>query len=799
MRQECTYYLMTAIAWAILVSCGGPATDSTPTLTAPDDKPGPETAPTRAAVDSTSTSAAPDDKPHTAPAPPAHDNEPDAAPTPPAHDNEPDAAPIPPAHDDEPMPEIAPRHTFASAGLPFEGELSLKERIAGHDVIVRASLTSVVGAVDILNLHYSPAFGAHIDFHLRVHEYLKGSGPDNLIAVVWQGDSFGTRAEAQAYVPALLDDRNAHWEDRQAIIFLSDSIPAMPRTQQNGYYYLTAMSFGDDMYSLASEGYRQWLPSASPSAGRRQHGGAGGAASEFLLADPGGQGAARSGGASGASAETVTLGALKELITAIDARMQGSERHKQCVRDTYEEERLARHFQDNTLSYETYPTHTFASGQAKDAVVWQDSRGVGYLPDGPKAQVWLDGGDSGLFAVTVGPENRFDKDGDGTDDRVRFDRHVVATRPLPAGEYRFQFNERGAYYVICEGWVFRYEWTVTVTAPDGVLHEAFFDPVTVGTAVKADGTSGVLEPASFTDAINASATLQSISYEPPTGSGSATVKVQVDPHTGLAGHRLDFIELDGSVSLSLDVDAATVDTPNKTLSWPVSSQPWEAGDKLMLRIEEEETGITLLNMPTTITQGQSESFTVRASGLSATESYSIRLSMANGALGFGAGCGTVGRTVSVPSGSTSHSIGETLHGCRVMTETVTATLLQGSATLGTATAGVDVAGSSSVTVTLSPREEQYFTETDMTVEWTDVGGCDSKYLVGLYDSKETIVRNLGLHPAPATTTLDADPILYWEDIPGLDWFVRVTCAPSDGSGWTVVGEVSLQSGLPSTP
>ena len=342
---------------------------------------------------------------------------------------------------------------------------------------------------------------------------------------------------------------------------------------------------------------------------------------------------------SAAQAPTVTLTALKDLIRAVDARMQGSEQHKQCVRDTYKEERYARVFQDNTYSYEDYPTHSFASGQAKDTLVWQDSRGSGYLPDGPREQVWLDGGDADLFAVTVGPDTRVDDDGDGTDDRLQFDRHVVSARPLPAGAYRFQFNERGAYYVICEGWVFRYEWTVTVTAPDGVLHEAFFDPVTVGTAVKADGTSGVLKPASFTDANNASATLQSLSYEPPTGSGSGTVKVQVDPHTGLAGHRLDFIELDGSVSLSLDVDAATVDTPNKTLSWPVSSQPWEAGDKLMLRIEEEETGITLLNMPTTITQGQSESFTVRASGLSATESYSIRLSMTNGALGFGAGCG----------------------------------------------------------------------------------------------------------------------------------------------------------------
>ena len=35
-------------------------------------------------------------------------------------------------------------------------------------------------------------------------------------------------------------------------------------------------------------------------------------------------------------------------------------------------------------------------------------------------------------------------------------------------------------------------------APDGVVHEAFFDPVAVGTAVGADAVNGVLQPKSFT-------------------------------------------------------------------------------------------------------------------------------------------------------------------------------------------------------------------------------------------------------------------------------------------------------------
>ena len=102
---------------------------------------------------------------------------------------------------------------------------------------------------------------------------------------------------------------------------------------------------------------------------------------------------------------------------------------------------------------------------------------------------------------------------------------------------------------------------------------------------------------------------------------------------------------------------------------------------------------------------------------------------------------------------------------------------------------------SQVTVTLSPRAEQYSTYTDMTIEWTDSGACDSQYFVGVYNNEEleVVFRILGFHPAPATTTLSADLSLTWDRVPSRDWWVGVICT----SEWTVVGKVSLQSGLPS--
>ena len=57
-------------------------------------------------------------------------------------------------------------------------------------------------------------------------------------------------------------------------------------------------------------------------------------------------------------------------------------------------------------------------------------------------------------------------------------------------------------------------------------------------------------------------------------------------HVALSGYVLDFIALDGSVSLSLNAAEATVDCTAGTYSWSMTSQPWEDGDQLMLRIRE---------------------------------------------------------------------------------------------------------------------------------------------------------------------------------------------------------------------
>ena len=52
----------------------------------------------------------------------------------------------------------------------------------------------------------------------------------------------------------------------------------------------------------------------------------------------------------------------------------------------------------------------------------------------------------------------------------------------------------------------------------------------------------------------------------------------------LAGHILDLIELDGTVSASRNFGDPTIDTADHALSWLVVLRSWKDDDKLMVRI-----------------------------------------------------------------------------------------------------------------------------------------------------------------------------------------------------------------------
>ena len=367
--------------------------------------------------------------------------------------------------EDEALPAEpgTPSGAVAQSSSIYLGPSSLEERILESPVIARVQLDSVSSAVECGPTYRGMKYIATLVFSFSVLEYLKGSGADDIAAVWNAGQLFDSHQEAQASLQSVAAARDTRWDYREAILLLQHSKTYLPSTQEPGRFYLSGEHyFGntlDDYYSIASPYNRLWLPSQP-----------GGDQQRFLLDVPPPTG----------SAPTITLGEMKARIAAVAARLtadDGSEEYRECVVESYFLERLHRHLKE-TRPERLYTganispphIHQVSSGLAGGSVVYELPEESDITPDVP-IQVWLDGGHAGFFeAVTPSRDYR-----------------VSTTRPLIENDYRFHFNHRGPFYSLCDGYTIRYEWTVTVNAPDGVLHELFFDPVTVGNAVAADG------------------------------------------------------------------------------------------------------------------------------------------------------------------------------------------------------------------------------------------------------------------------------------------------------------------------
>ena len=500
-----------------------------------------------------------------------------------------------PAQVDEPTPQVAEPITLSlSTGeqppsvamisapqSPYVGDSLIEEKIIESPVVVKATMTMFSSEVIT---EADGKYSVALKFSLGVSEYLKGTGPSSIVAVWVDGRSYQTSAEANDAKTVILAERDDQWDDRVAIFFLygdaggfGSQLDEQLKRTDHFLLYVGDPYSPDDFYSLHSRGHKAWLPADTSTSST-------GDGQEFLLDVPPPPG-------SSSTAPTMTLGNLKTRITEIAAELEGgdgSEAYKGCVLEKYRYLRNQRNFPEEMgRPFTTWQIdHSIASGLPAGTVLAKTEALAAYPDDGTRMPVSFAGTDAVLFNTeNSDPIDNYDYDKDGEYDSVQYEIIAKLARPLPAGEYKSDLNESELAYSICD-FVISNEWTVTVSAPGGALHEAFFDPVTDGTAVAADDSNGVLKPAAFTDANGASATLERIAWEPGTG-GSGTVKLQVNPPTGLTDQEVNFIALDGSVSLSLQVANATVDAANRTLSWAVGSQPWRSGDLLMLRIRED--------------------------------------------------------------------------------------------------------------------------------------------------------------------------------------------------------------------
>ena len=465
------------------------------------------------------------------------------------------------------------------------GQTSLEERILQADTIARVRLRSVApAAVKRWSYH------SGIAFTFDVSEYLKGKGGETLVAVI--GDSiegdFHNESDALEVSRHLVGERDTQWDDREAIVFLN-SLPDWGSIYNYDHEFVMTYSDGAvGSYMIDSKDNKVWLPAATSGAS-----GTSGADTRFLLDVPENH---QNSGASGASSQppTITVSQLRARISEMDQLIKpgkaGTGRdaysaweYRVCLISKHRNERAYRwrieHEGSGGKLYYMRSYELESGGPAQTRIKPDGTVGGGKWP---RTQ-WLEGIDKDLFLFEVRDVNIYDP---GPDQYVSYSHFTGTKRPLPQGEYRFFPEAISWQREICTTRPFVgrniLEYVVNVVAPAGTLHEAFFDPVldTSTSAVGADSTSGVLKPSAFTDSGGATTTIRSLTWQ------SGAVKMNVSPRAALDGQALDFIELDGTVSLSLDAADAAVDAANDTLSWSVDSQPWEDGDKLMLRIRK---------------------------------------------------------------------------------------------------------------------------------------------------------------------------------------------------------------------
>ena len=596
---------------------------------------------------------------------------------------------------------------------------SLEEMIVKSRVIARVTLQSVEPAAAKMAYELTSqdglVYAGSLKFTLNVLEYLKGTGGRQLVAYAygytdtrideWPDNGFTAETETEAIELArqLPQFRDTRWDGREAIVLLRYNEP-------EGHYYLGLLDAQDYapywdgfilQFTVASTMWKSWLPNAAPPDRGDTAGRSAGSLPHFLLDDPAGSalsGVPPATGSRGATARasvvpTIDLAQLRTKVKQLTREYNGgdgSAKYKQCVILKYEWETLVQHkTRDNGgTPIRSVRTHEIESGQPAGTVVYEPPPGRDVLiqkfvtPPPNAGEMWTEGRDSHLLVASTWPFR------------------IETARPLPAGEYRAFRLGRWRSHMPCDAYPEsvreRNEHVLTVTAPAGTLAESFFDPYASSTAITGTTTVGT------------------ISWQ----AGRVTADLDID----VAGHALDFIGLDGTTTLSLIVADAT--ETDGTLTWTVPTQPWSAGDKLMLRVRRHDAPmppstptptptptpaptpiptdrpailfLDILSPTTTVLEsltvavGEVAWVTVRAENLDPSGGYTIEVTRVNDEPAGGVGIvfhnqvcyySPLSREV---SGRTSSARTMAIHLCSGTGGTVTAALKQGDTTLATA-------------------------------------------------------------------------------------------------------------------
>lgn len=461
-----------------------------------------------------------------------------------------------------PTPEI---HAYGPPETAFV-PASLESSVYLVPIIARASLLRGEPTTEPIasSPGVAPTYKAVHQFRFRVVEYMRGEGAAEITVRHRSNDAYLTQAEALEVARRSFASRNSAWDDREAILFLVGE-------NESNFRFLDWV-WGEFQYTVDTLN-RSWLPSAQAPGVTGQS-----SASRSYLT---GEESDSIGGATGNSegSFSVLLTDLRAAIASADKEMKAGERiegYDRCIRARFEIEHYYR-AEEFALGRTWTPRERvwrISSGQPTGTQIRRQELGseealrfgVGY------GMFWLAGLDKDLYSASI-----YDADNDYSNG---YSMLIETSRPLPTGTYRFSSHSQRAEFVPCnyipaKAYVLH---VVTVTAPEGTVHEAFFDPVTIGSAIGADGANGALKPAAFT--VNGtSIMLQSLKWR-----NSGIITLTLSPNASLSGLALDFIALDGTVALTLPASAAKTDSAAGTVTWSSAVAPWMAGDKLMLRI-----------------------------------------------------------------------------------------------------------------------------------------------------------------------------------------------------------------------
>ena len=659
----------------------------------------------------------------------------------------------------------------SSGFYDYPGLESVEEAILTADVIARVSLLSMRTNVKQVDTRWYPV----LEFRFRVHEYLKGSGSNEIGGLTYLGWE-SSEAEAQAVAVQMPDAHDTRWDNREAIVFLDTEHVRYSVVLRGGpgEHWFGPMQIASwDAISVSSIHRKRWLPEVAQSVGART------ASSQklFLTDAPGSPGSLGSSGASArvptSTLPTISLGNLKSRISTLEAEANagGTDEYRACIELGYWRLRYVTYMLQGG-SPQWREEHSILSGQPAGTFVSD----IGGAPTKDRSEPPLVWKFIGLDREMVRYERVNFRPLATSPGYYEYTNRLVTTRPLPADNYEYFPYWRPPY---CNQDLSSIERAIvvhlTVTAPARSVHEAFFDPVAIGSGVGADGTNGVLDPASF--ALGGVTTaVASLKWE------SGTVTLDLSPTASLADYAIDFIDVNGTTTLSLTSDNAST-TP---LAWTVPDKPWAAGDLLMLRIYKPISndatlsglalsGVDLTFDPATTTYTASVPATTTQTTVTpttnhASATYVVKL----------AGVTDLDGTIPLAAGDNVITIDVTAEDATT-TKTYTVTVTR-------------AAPQAPVTVTLAPRPQGSATRVNITIEWNDPQTCDGQYLVALYTSADYMVQFLGYTPASETPSRTTESATNWDLSRFPDWFAGVTCYPNASSDPARdLGRVSLRA------